>query len=117
MVNFKTVLVSSVDAELHFVDGIVDDADGTGAVTAFVLFGNFQLMARITETFQRIVHVGLVGRMGVLDENTAGDQDSEGEGKEEMSEVEFHGWIIKRESLEARFSPLPFKDNRPLVAD
>jgi len=84
-------LVSSGNPGLYFVNGIVDDANGCLPMAAFVGFGNFELMSRSAQVFKRIIHVRLIGGMGILDENAAGEDDAEGERDEEMAKVKFHG--------------------------
>lgn len=86
-----------VDSSLHFINGAIDDAHGPDAVAALIVHGDFELMARRPQVIQRIVHVRLAG-LSVLNENAAGSHDSEGEGEEEVSDVEFHTVNLKPKS-------------------
>ena len=70
-------------------------ADGAFAMAALVGFRDVELMTRGAQIIQRIDHVGLA-RVDIRDENAAGEEDSEGEGNEEMSEVDFHDKMLSR---------------------
>jgi len=85
----RRFLIGVVDARFHFGDGGIDGVDGVIAMPALVVPGDFQFVAGGAEVIQSGIHVRLA-RPRVLDENAAGGHDSEGEGENEMSEVEFH---------------------------
>ena len=59
-------------------------------MTTLILDRNFQLMARCPQIVERIIHVGLIGRLGILDKNPAGSHDADRERNKEVSKIEFH---------------------------
>ena len=64
------------DTLLNLLDCLVDYLDGVDPVTAFVVRGLHELIARPIQGIERPFHVTLVG-MGVLDQRNCGDDESE----------------------------------------
>jgi len=59
-------------------------------MTTLVIRCNFELMTCCPETLKSIKHVGLVCRLDVSNKDSTGDHDSNGEGKDEMRNIEFY---------------------------
>lgn len=84
------ILVSGGDTGFDFVDGVVHDPDGIGAVAAFILHCDFELMTSGAQIIQCVLHVRLIRGIGVVHHDATRDKDSECEGEKEMSKIEFH---------------------------
>lgn len=64
------------DTSLNLLDCLVDYLDGVDPVTALVVQGLPEFVARAIQGIERPFHVTLVG-MGGLDQRNAGDHESE----------------------------------------
>ena len=64
------------DTPLNLLDCLVDYLDGVDPMTAFVVRGLHEFVARLIQGIERPFHVTLVG-MGTLDQRNSGDDESE----------------------------------------
>jgi hypothetical protein len=71
-----SVACADCDTPLNLLDCLVDYLDGVDPVTAFVVRGLHELIARPIQGIERPFHVTLVG-MGVLDQRNSGDDENE----------------------------------------
>lgn len=70
-------------------------------MTTLVRPGDFKFVTGRPQVVESGIHVRLAG-LRVLDENSAGSHDSEGEGEDEMSKVEFHNFKFETIKCECK---------------
>jgi hypothetical protein len=79
-----SVVGAGVDTEVDFLDGLVDEANGVGAMATLVAFGVLEFFLGPFEGGERFFHLGLIGAGGFGEEARGGEDGGEDDDGEEF---------------------------------
>jgi hypothetical protein len=78
------VVGAGVDAEVDFLDGLVDEANSGGAMAALVVFCVLEFSLGLFEGGERFFHLGLIGAGGLGEDTRSGEDGGEDDDREEF---------------------------------